>query len=95
MFHFMDHLNGGKTQGSIIIAPEGMYIISRHSDKKSKLKIDETQFYKDVSKCMEDIQDEAINNYGPKISQKDSNLSQLSILLIWTSLNSILLLTLE
>ena len=27
IFHFIEHHNQGKTQGSIIIAPEGLYII--------------------------------------------------------------------
>ena len=32
LFHFMDHYNEGKTQGSIVIAPEGMYIIRKKEE---------------------------------------------------------------
>jgi len=38
IFHFLDHYNEGKTQGSMIIAPEGMFVIRKHihDDKKNQ-----------------------------------------------------------
>jgi hypothetical protein len=70
MFHFMDHFNDGKTQGSIIIAPEGMYIIKRHSNKKNKLKMDESKFYRAISNHMSEIQDTYIEKYGSGFTQE-------------------------
>ena len=36
IYHFADHFNAGETQGSLIIAPEGMYII-RAQDNINKI----------------------------------------------------------
>ena len=37
LFHYIEHHNLGKTQGSIIISQEGMYIIKSISNKKIKI----------------------------------------------------------
>lgn len=63
IFHFMDHYNGGRTQGSIVITPEGMYIIRKKTQDDKKIIIDEDNFYKDVTKVMWAVQKEAIKKY--------------------------------
>lgn len=64
IFHFIDHYNGGKTQGSIVIAPEGMYIIRKHIPDDKKIKINEDKFYKEIMIAFENTQEKAINKYG-------------------------------
>lgn len=65
ILHFIEHYNNGKTQGSIIIAPEGMYVVRKNivDDKKIKLK-DINKIYNIISNDMENIQNKAIKKYG-------------------------------
>jgi len=68
IFHFIEHYNNGVTQGSIVIAPEGMYNI-RHQDLDGKkLKMDEHDFYDKVRRNFYKIQKDAIEKYGEKFS---------------------------
>lgn len=69
IFHFMDHYNGGKTQGSIIIAPEGMYIVRKKVVDDKPIKINENKFYKETNKIMWKAQRESIQKYGTHIEQ--------------------------
>jgi len=71
IFHFMDHYNKGKTQGSIVIAPEGMYVIRKHIYDNKAIKINEDKFYSDVSKLQRKIQQDAIKKYGEKFTSYD------------------------
>ena len=67
LFHFIQHHNEGKTQGSIIIAPEGLYIIKCIN---SKLKVDienEGYVYDFLEEKIYEIQNEAIYKFGKKI----------------------------
>lgn len=69
LFHFIDHHNQGKTQGSIIIAPEGIYIIKCIN---SKLRID-VQDKDTVMEFLEDkvneLQEDALEKFGYDISE--------------------------
>lgn len=70
VFHFLDHYNDGKTQGSIVMAPEGMYILRKiHHDNKP-IKMNENAFYRQANQIMFDMQDEAIAKYGVKFSDE-------------------------
>lgn len=64
IFHFMDHYNDGRTQGSIIIAPEGMYNIRKYKFDKKQIKINEDRFYKQLIKTYRNVQNSAIKKYG-------------------------------
>jgi len=64
IFHFIDHYNDGVTQGSIIIAAEGMYNIRKYHMIAKKLKIDENELYKNFTKNNTKIQENAIDKYG-------------------------------
>lgn len=67
IYYFSDLYNKGKTQGSIIIAPEGLYIICTKDNKKIKYPKSEKVFNNMINKLLE-IQDIAINEYGININ---------------------------
>ena len=58
ILHFIDHHNGGKLLGSIVIAPEGIYNIRKFNFSRDKIKIDYDIFTSDLEdlyfKCYED-----------------------------------------
>lgn len=68
IFHFMDHYNDGETQGSLVVAAEGLYNIRTFSLDNSKIKINEDSLYKNLSKLMNSLQAEAIKKYGTDFS---------------------------
>lgn len=70
VFHFMDHYNDGKVQGSIVMAPEGMYILRKVTFDNKPLKMNEDSFYKKASKIMWEMQDVALENYGKKFTEE-------------------------
>ena len=53
MFNFIEFFNSGKTIGSIIITPEGLYNIRKTSLDKKKIIIDDDAFYKIVRKTLD------------------------------------------
>jgi hypothetical protein len=69
IFHFMEHYNDGRTQGSIVIAPEGLYIIrKKDSSNQKKIKINEDKFYKEATKIIWKVHEESIKRYGTDFS---------------------------
>lgn len=64
IFHFVQHYNNGNTQGSLVIAPEGLYNIRKHILDGEKLKFNENTFFKKLINIMQDVQDNAIDKYG-------------------------------
>ena len=69
IFHFIEHRNNGNIQGSIVIAPEGVYIIrSRGIGIDDKIIInDEDKVFNELETKLFEIQDEAIEKYGRDI----------------------------
>jgi hypothetical protein len=69
IFHFIEHRNNGNIQGSIIMAPEGIYIIrSQGIGIDDKIIIyDEDSVYNHLESVLFDIQDEALLKYGRNI----------------------------
>lgn len=65
--HFMDYYNRGMTQGSIVMTPEGMYVIMALT-KKIKLK-SERKFYNDAIEAIFDINEMAIKKHGKRIKR--------------------------
>jgi hypothetical protein len=63
IFHFIIHHNDGQTQGSIVNAPEGLYVITEIEYGTSILNIGE-ESKKKLTKLMFKIQDDAIEKYG-------------------------------
>ncbi len=56
ILHFIEHHNFGILLGSIVIAPEGLYIIRKNTFDRNKIKIDYDVFINDI----EDMLDECI-----------------------------------
>jgi hypothetical protein len=75
IFHFMDHYNQGITQGSIVLTPEGLYIIRKLVYNGKKIKIDDNKFYRNMINVINNIQDAAIEKYGKTLSKIKSNQS--------------------
>ena len=68
IFHFIDHFNEGKTIGSIVMTPDGLYNIRKHAFDKNKIKIKENDFYNDIRKLFREQQYIALKKYGQKFS---------------------------
>jgi len=69
MLHFIDHFNIGKTQGSIVIASEGLYNIRKLNFDKKQIHInDENQMIEIIRKNHNIIQYNAIKKYNYKFS---------------------------
>lgn len=64
ILHFIDHYNGGKTIGSLVVTPEGMYNIRKLNNNNTKIKIDEDLMFRKINKSYSTIQNEAISTYG-------------------------------
>ena len=72
IFHFIDHYNMGTTFGSIVIAPEGYYIIypNNFSLKKIEYDIDiENEIMNKLDNGLDNIQQKAINKYTDNFSK--------------------------
>ncbi len=70
IFHFIDHFNKGNTQGSIVITPEGMYIIRKLKHNNKKIRINDDKFYKQFYNIHKNIQKDAIKKYGIKFNSR-------------------------
>jgi hypothetical protein len=70
IFHFIDHFNEGMTQGSLVLASEGMYNIRKKKFDRKKIKIDEDGMFIELQNLYPDIQEEAINKYGIEFNTK-------------------------
>ena len=72
IFHFIDHYNMGKTLGSIVVAPEGYYIIypTNFSTKKIIYDIElEDEIFEQMTEGNNQIQEKAISKYGDSFDQ--------------------------
>lgn len=69
IFHFIDHYNNGTTQGSIVIAAEGMYVIRKLIFDTKKIFIDEDKLYDGFMDVFEKIQRHAIKKYGTDFNE--------------------------
>ena len=68
---FIDHYNNGVTQGSIIFAPEGLYIIKSIDNTKKIIINKERKVFNYILKKFYEIQDLAIYKYGIHFSTND------------------------
>lgn len=63
IFHFIYHYNEGKTQGSIVVTPEGLYNIRKQIFDRKMINIDENKLYSEISQIMRKAQSDAIKKY--------------------------------
>lgn len=63
IIHFVDHHNNGKLQGSLIVAPEGIYIIRKYIFDLGKIKLDEKIFTTKYLQIHYECSSEAIEKY--------------------------------
>ena len=70
ILHFIEHYNQGVTQGSIVIAPEGMYLIRKHILDGKKIKINEDDFFEIITRLIINTNKIAITKYGTKFDNK-------------------------
>jgi hypothetical protein len=68
IFHFIEHYNQGNTQGSIVITPEGMYIIRKFNQNNKMININMDNLYKILKKTYKIIFDKSYKKYGEKFS---------------------------
>jgi hypothetical protein len=78
IFHFIDHFNEGITQGSLVIAAEGLYNIRKLIFDRKKIKVNENKLFADYRDTMYRLQNEAIKKYGSQFTtyQFNSKISQ-------------------
>lgn len=69
LWHFVEHFNYGRTQGSIVITPEGLYNIRKYIFDKQPLQIDFNIGNKLRDKLL-DLQDEAIDKFKKKFNEE-------------------------
>jgi len=55
ILHFIEKFNEGKTIGSIVISPEGLYNIRKKELNKNNIDIDEELFFSEVKKIKHKI----------------------------------------
>jgi hypothetical protein len=70
ILHFIDHYNLGETQGSIVIAPEGLYNIRKFSqNNKNNINLDDEDIMiQKLSKVFNKAQYNSIQKYGSKFT---------------------------
>ena len=68
IFHFVDHYNLGATQGSLVITPEGIYIIIVKNDIRKIKYEDNKKTYNELINGAFQIQEKAIEKYGSDFS---------------------------
>jgi hypothetical protein len=90
ILHFIEHYNNGKTQGSIVITPEGIYLIRKNIFDEKQITINNiNKIYNKIHSYMDKLQENAIHKYGKintyiyysKIAQDTYYINKLNTLL--------------
>jgi len=64
ILYFIDHFNEGNMIGSLVMTPEGLYNIRKNTFDKTKIKINENEFFKKYKITVRDVQNSGIEKYG-------------------------------
>lgn len=64
ILHFIDHYNLGKTQGSLVMTPEGLYNIRKNVLNEKQIDIDEDKLFRKFIRTSNKEQDRIIEKYG-------------------------------
>lgn len=70
IFHFIDHYNHGDTQGSLIIASEGLYLIRKKNFDDLIIEINEKKMYLELDDIFWEVQHKAIDKYGTDFTKE-------------------------
>lgn len=65
--HFIEHHNRGELQLSLVITPEGLYVIRKNNFNKNKIIIDNEIFISELDKTLKQCLNESINKYKHSI----------------------------
>lgn len=68
IIYFIDHYNEGNTQGSIIVAAEGMYIIRKLNNDLRTIEINENEMVRKINLKYSKLQSKYIRLYGTKFN---------------------------
>lgn len=68
LMHFSEHYNIGITQGSIVIAPEGMYLMRKKVLDGKQIRYNDDEFYDSVTREIIRVNNDAIKQYGTKFN---------------------------
>ena len=63
IYHFIDHHNRGILKGSLVITPEGLYIIRKYNFNNNKIIIDEDIFNNDIEEVYLDCYEDSYVKY--------------------------------
>ena len=73
IFHFIDHYNSGNTLGSLVVAPEGYYIIKPRNYSIKKIKYDielENNIFEQMTTESNQIQELALKQFTSKFTEE-------------------------
>jgi len=70
ILHFIDNFNNGKTIGSIVMTPEGLYNIRKLYCDTERINIDENKLYMEMKTEMRKIHKHAFAEYGRNFTRK-------------------------
>jgi hypothetical protein len=67
---FVNSYNENKVQGSMVITPEGMYIIRNYADNMKPIKFNYDKFFDKVIDIQTDLENRAIRKYGTTFTKE-------------------------
>lgn len=68
ILHFIDHYNTGKTIGSLVMTPEGLYVIRKNTHDKQKIEINQNDLHTNIKKVLRILNADSIKKYGTKFN---------------------------
>lgn len=66
IYHFIEHSNHGKVQGSLVLTPEGLYNIRKYYFEKHRIETPSKNFISGFRSTYHQLQRDAINKFGVK-----------------------------
>lgn len=71
IFHFIEHYNQGSTQGSMVLAAEGLYIIRKNIIDNRKINLNKYKYmYNDINIILHKAHEKSILKYGSDFTTK-------------------------
>lgn len=70
IIHFVEHHNKGKLIGSIILSPEGLYIIRKFNFNRDKIRLDYDIFVSELEDVFIDCYEDSMSKYASLLNYK-------------------------